>query len=197
LPPDAQPRAALVDLHVFGEAGLLAVRRDDSGRPQPIHPGPVTAPRGAEGAVLVGECMATEAGTLALAGAMVPLHAFGAAGERGRVDYFAGTESGFLDTGYAVQVDPASHTLTVAGYPAGTVGVGGYRFAARRLEQAVARADAGATIGCTADPLTGQRLLGSVANAPVLQQALDESGLCPLIAAAFAETFEHPAASAA
>ena len=57
----------LVDVPIFGEAGLLAARRGADGRPAPIPLGPVSAPRDGTGGVIVGEVVATPARTVGCA----------------------------------------------------------------------------------------------------------------------------------
>jgi len=59
-------QAALTDVYLFGEAGLLAARRTDDGAPMPILPGPQRAPRDAEDASVTGEILLTPKATLAL-----------------------------------------------------------------------------------------------------------------------------------
>ena len=58
----------LVDVPVFGETALFAARRGGNGRPAPLALGPVTAPRGAPGALHVVEIARTPAGTIAVRG---------------------------------------------------------------------------------------------------------------------------------
>ena len=72
--------AVMVDVPIFGEAGLLAARRGAGGRPAPIPFGAVIAPRdgqenGHDG-VTVAELAATATDTLTLRGPMVPRHPF-------------------------------------------------------------------------------------------------------------------------
>ena len=70
----AMPR--FVDVSIFGEVAVVPARRGAGGRPQPLVLGPVIAPRGRAGAIMVAELTPTAAGTLAVRGAMVPHHPF-------------------------------------------------------------------------------------------------------------------------
>src|SRR5262249_20180852 len=62
------PLVTLVDVAVFGETGLFAMRRGGNGRPARLALGAVTAPRGVPGALHVGEISRSEAGMVALRG---------------------------------------------------------------------------------------------------------------------------------
>jgi hypothetical protein len=177
--------SGFMDVLAFGEAGLIAARRGISGRPAPIPFGPITAPRGAPGAVLVAELTRTEAGTIALRGPSVPRHAFPPGVERSGLPYFKAVQ-GVVDTGYTCRVDPDTRTMAVTGPPAGIVSVGGYRFALRELQNLVAGIAGEGRIAALPDTLTGQRLFGVAADAGAVRAVLTGRGVNPLVVGAFA-----------
>lgn len=179
--------AALIDVPVFGEAGLLATRRGAGGHPAPLPIGPVLAPRDGSGAIALAELAATETGTVALRGPMVPHYPYPPGIERSGQPHFAVGRDGFVDTGYGCRADGGSKTLTVFAAPPGIVSVGGHRFALRGLLEAIGRIDGAATLAALPDPLVGQRLVGQTADCIALQDALDAAGFNPLVAAAFGE----------
>jgi hypothetical protein len=181
--------AVLVDVPIFGEAGLLAARRGTGGRPAPLPLGPVLAPRngdGAKGAVTIAELGATDGDTLALRGPMVPRHIFPPGIERSDQPHFAIGQDGWVDSGYACRVDALSKAFVVSGPPAGIVSVGGYRFPLCGLLETIGRIDAGATLAALADPVMGHRLVGTAADPQAMQVALKAFGVNPLVVAAFA-----------
>jgi acyl-CoA synthetase (AMP-forming)/AMP-acid ligase II len=188
---------ALVDVSIFGEAGLVAARRGADGRPAPIPFGPVMAPRGNPGAVAVADLIQTAAGTLALRGPMVPRHAFPPGIERSGLAHFAIDRSGLVDTGYACRIDPASQAMVITGAPSGLVSVGGYRFPLQELQEAVGQIDSAAKVAALPDPLVGQRLAGHAGQREAVQAALNAVGINPLIAAAFRDSGDHAAPASA
>ena len=176
---------ALVDVAIFGEAGLVAARRGPNGRAGPIPFGAVVAPRGSTGAVVVAEVLRTAASTVALRGPMVPRHAFPPGIERSGLPHFKIDRFGLVDTGYTCRVDPATKAMIVTGPPSGIVGVGGYRFPLHELDEAVGKIDSTATVTALPDPLVGQKLVGQAARRDMVQAALNAVGINPLVAAAF------------
>jgi hypothetical protein len=169
------PAIGLADVLVFGETALFAARRGSSGRPAPIGIGPVTAPRGAPGALHVAEIVRTAAGTLAVRGPLVPKFGLPFEIDVAAKPVFAVDADGFADTGYPCTVDPATRALTITGPPAGIVGIGGYRFAEPAL------------VGIAAQPdgLVGHRLSGTATDAERVREELAQRGANPLIVAAF------------
>ncbi len=131
------------DVPVFGEAGLFAARRGHDGKPLPVPLGPVAAPRGRAGSIVLAELVHTPAETLGLRGPMVPHHAFPPGPERSGLPHFRIGAGGLIDTGYACRVDPATQAAIVTGAPPGVVSIGGYRFPLRDLNEAVKRFDEG------------------------------------------------------
>jgi hypothetical protein len=181
---------ALIDVPIFGEAGLVAARRGAGGRAAAIPFGPVVAPRGSSGAVVVAELLRTEAGTVALRGPMVPHHAFPHGVERSGLPYFKVQRGGLIDTGYTCRADSITKAMVVTGPPSGIVTVGGYRFALGVLQEVVGRIDGAATLAALPDPVIGQRLIGNVANREAMQTALDAAGVNPIVAGAFRDRSE-------
>jgi hypothetical protein len=186
--PDWPERdATLIDVPIFGEAGLIAARRGQGGRPAPLPLGAVLAPRSGDSAVTVAELGVTAGDTLALRGPMVPRHAFPAGIERSDRPHFAIGPDGLVDSGYACRVDHVSKTITVSGPPSGMVAIGGYRFALCSLLETVGHIDSGATLAAVADAVIGTRLTGTAANPEAMRAALQAYGINPLVVAAFQE----------
>jgi len=186
-----QRNTTLVDVAVFGEAGLVAGRRGEDGRPLPMPLGAAYSPREGEGAAVFAELNPTAMNTLAFRGAMAPHHHFPPRVERTDLPHFAIGKDGYIDSGYACRVDPVRQALVVTGPPAGFVTVGGYRFPLQKLIETVARINAGATLTAELDPLIGHRLIGTASDCAAMQIALNAYGLNPLVAAAFADHGEQ------
>jgi hypothetical protein len=179
------PLIALIDVPVFGETALLVARRGGNGRPAPIAAGPVTAPRGAPGALHVAEISRSEAGTLAIRGALVPRFCLASDIDPVAKPVFAVGPDGFADTGYPCTVNAASRTLVITGPPAGIVGVGGYRFAQDALAALIAEAEPAGRITALPDALVGQRLAGTAPDLARLRAELAQRGVNPLIIGAY------------
>jgi hypothetical protein len=188
-------QVALIDVPVFGEAGLFAARRGATGKPAPVGFGAITAPRGAPNGVLALEVSRTPAGTVAIRGPMVPRHAFPPGVEQTDVPHFKAAGNGPFDTGYTCRLDRDGRTMVVTGPPAGIVSVGGYRFVERELRDHVAWAG-NATLAALPDALAGHRLAGSAANRAMVRKVLAGLGLNPLVIAAFRDRPEPAAVEA-
>jgi hypothetical protein len=178
--------ANLVDVAIFGEAGLIPARRGAGGRAVPIPFGAVLAPHDSADAVQVAELTATMTDTVALRGPMVPRHTFPPGIEHADQPHFKIAPDGTVDTGYPCLVEAVRKTITVGGPPAGIAAVGGYRFPLNELLATIGRIDADATLAVSPDPLLGQRLIGTAHDQPAMRNALDGIGLNPLVGAAFA-----------
>jgi AMP-binding enzyme len=177
--------AVLIDVSIFGEAGLLASRRGAGGRAAPIPFGPVVAPRGSPSAIVVADLTRTAASTVALRGPMVPRHPFPPGIERSSQPYFRVDPLGLVDTGYTCRIDSASKAMVVTGPPSGIVSVGGYRFPLHELQETAAGIDGAATLAALPDPVIGQRLIGNADDRGMVQAALIALGVNPIVAAAF------------
>jgi hypothetical protein len=192
------PTVGLVDVPMFGETALLAARRGGNGRPAPLSLGPITAPRGAPGALHMAELKRTDAGTLAIRGPLVPKFPLPAEVDREGKPLFAVGADGFADTGYPCELDPTSRVLTISGPPAGIVGVGGYRFGLRALTDIAAQAEPGSTVASLPDALGGRRLTGTAADRGRVRVELTNRGINPLVVGAFAaqQADDQPAETA-
>ena len=179
------PAVGLVDVPVFGEPAVFASRRAAGGRPAPLVLGPVAAPRGAPGALHVGELLRTEASTIAVRGPLVPKFALPPEVDTVGKPAFPVNAEGFADTGYACVVDPATRALAIGGPPVGLVGIGGYRFAQQALADMAAAVEPGSRIVAQSDGLSGQHLVGIAGNDARMRAELGTRGVNPLIAAAF------------
>jgi hypothetical protein len=175
----AAARGTLIDVAVFGEIGLVALRRGADGKPSAIPVGRIHAQD-----IHVLTVARTPAGAIALAGPMVPKAPFPPGAERGHAPKLKITD-GTIDTGYAAAIDRIANTLTVNGPPAGVVSVGGYRFALRALQELIAGIEDGSTLTALPDVLAGHRLAGSGADRDAICDALLARGFNPLLVAAF------------
>jgi hypothetical protein len=187
--PDWSERdATLIDVPIFGEAGVIAARRGLGGLPPTLLLGAVVAPRdgAGDGAVTVAELGVSAGDTVTLRGPMVPPFVFPAGIERTDQPHFAVGRGGVVDTGYTCSVDHVSRTITVTEPPAGIVTTGGYRFPLCSLLETVGHIDGGATLAALSDPVIGQRLVGTAADPKAMQAALRSFGVNPLVVAAFA-----------
>jgi hypothetical protein len=181
--PWREPRIRLIDVHVFGETGVITACRGADGRPSAIPFGVVFAPRGPKGAVVVAEIAPTANSTVALRGPMVPRAAFPPGAERGGLPHFKIGTSGFVDTGYPCRIDSP---MIVTGPPPGIISCGGYRFVERELHDLVARPENGAgSLAVLPDALAGHWLAGTAADRARVQQSLAKLGANPLLVDAF------------
>jgi hypothetical protein len=179
------PQRTIVDLWAFGEIAVVASRRGPNSNPE----GPPLPSMGRypAGATLRVEATRSQAGTLALRGAIVPRHQFPLGTERGSPLRLKIDENGFVDTGYPCRFDRTSNRMIITGPPSGIVSVGGYRVPLRELEETVARIDPKSSVAALPDALTGQRLAGIAADRQTVQRALAAQGAQPLLTAAFGE----------
>jgi hypothetical protein len=177
-------QAALTDVYLFGEAGLLAACRADDGAPNPILPGPQRAPRDAEDASITGEILLTPKATLALRGPMIPVAAYPLSALSGN-SLIAQPPLDHVDTGYAARLDRTTGALCITAPPSGIVAVGGYRFLARDLQEWAKRLGQGALLTALPDRLSGHRLAGRAEDNARAREAFSELGLNPLMSEAF------------
>jgi hypothetical protein len=189
-----QPHVSLVDVHSFGEVGLVPARRGTTGKPTAVHFGTVSVPLASAEGVPIMEIARTLAGTVALRGPMIPRQPYPPDAERSDLPYFKTVAGGFADSEYPCRVD-GDHTMVVTGPPAGLVSVGGYRFPARELHQVVN--NAGGRLASLPDSLCGQRFAGAAENRDALQEALTAAGVNALVVDAFREKRPDAAAVSA
>jgi hypothetical protein len=176
--------AALIDIAVFGEVGLIAARRGAGGKPAALPTGRIMAPRGAEQGVHVLNVARMPNGTVALSGPMVPHASFPPGAERGGAPKFKVSETA-IETGYPCRVDRDTKLLTIDGPPSGIISVGGYRFALRAMQELVGGIEDGSTLAALPDMLAGHRLAGSGSDRDAICDALLAHGANPLLVAAF------------
>lgn len=179
-----QPDINLIDVHCFGEVGLIPARRTTAGKPAPIRFGIVQVPVGSSQALSILEVVRTVAGTVAMRGPMIPRAAFPPDAERSDLPHFKTVAGGFADTLYPCRVE-GIHTMVVTGPPTGLVSVGGYRFQTQELQDVVTRA--GGRLAPLPDSLCGQRLAGAAENSEAVLEALAASGVNALVLEAFRE----------
>jgi len=186
---------ALVDVLAFGEIGLIGLRRRADGKPVALTPGPIAAPHSQSEALVLVHVMRSQAGTIALRGAMIPHHAFPPGVERSGVPRLKIGDDGFIDTGYGCGFERVG-AFTVNAPPAGIVSVGGYRFVLRELQQFVTGAAEGSTLAALPDGLAGHRLAGVAGDRNSVRRILTDQGANPLIVAAFRERHGDRASAA-
>ena len=174
---------AMIDVQVFGEAGLIAARRGEDGKPVAIPFGPLRAPHDINDALRVAEIRPTANGTLAVRGPMVPRCAFPPGAEKTALPRLKVAADGFVDTGYSCPADRS--TMTITAPPPGIVSVGGYRFVMRGLEDLVAGIDGTAALAALPDAVAGHRLAGSARDRGRMEEALTAMGAHRLLAGAF------------
>ncbi len=180
-----QSETSLIDVPIFGEAGLFAARRGPDGRPSPVPMGPVAAPRNGAGSIVLAELVRTAANSLALRGPMVPHHTFPPGAERSGQPHFQIGAGGLVDTGYTTHVDPVTQAVAITDVPSEMVRVGAYRFPLDELNDTVRRIDDSATVTALPDPLIGHRLIGNAADCARVKAELCAAGANPILAAAF------------
>ena len=164
--------ATVTDIMSFGEIGFFTAQRPPDGPPVLHNPHPALV-----------EAARTDAGTLALRGAMVAADAFPPGAELDHLPYLVADAAGFVDTGFPCRRD--SDTWTITAPPPGFASVGGYRLIEREAEALVADIDPGATLLALPHAVTGQRLAGNADDPVGLATELRARGVNPLIFGAF------------
>jgi AMP-binding enzyme len=177
-------QATLMDVYLFGEAGLFGVRRTANGAPAPVMPGPHGAPREASGSSIAGEIFLTPQGTLGLRGPMVTPAAYAPPPPLGD-SLVAEPPRDFVDTGYAARIDRSTGAICITAPPSGIMAVGGYRFLSQELQEWTRRLGQGALLTALPDRLSGHRLAGRAQDNARAREALTQLGLNPLMVEAF------------
>jgi hypothetical protein len=178
-------QAMLMDVYLFGEAGLFGARRAANGAAAPILPGPHSAPRGTPGSSIAGEVLLTPKATLGLRGPMVALAAYAPAAPVSDSLVAAEPPRDFVDTGYAARLDRSNGAICITAPPSGILAVGGYRFLSQDLQEWARRLGQGALLTALPDRLSGHRLAGRAKDNARAREALAELGLNPLMVEAF------------
>lgn len=183
-PPCVRAGLRVTDVLAFGETGLVAVRRDEAGRPGSLPAGVLAAPRGVPSGMPVAETGRSATGTLVMRGPMVPdaLLRPIRGGQQGR----SGAAEEWADTGYPCRPSQDRASLELTGPPAGVVGIGGYRFRISELQDLAQTALPGAGIAALPAAFGGHRLAGHADDPSAVCAALTERGINPLIVDAFA-----------
>lgn len=192
----SQPPApyAWTDVLSFGETGFLTQSRAAGATSAPLKPGSIQFPPQSPDALTLIELARSEAGTIALRGAMVPNFAFPPGIERGGGAHYQVGPDRFVDTFYACRRDKDG-TLTPDAPPPGLVTVGGYRFVLRELQELIARIEHSGTLAALPDALSGHRLAGTSSDRAALCVGLASLGLNPLILNAFRDRRERSSAA--
>ena len=173
---------AVIDVSSFGEAGIVAARRNANGPPLPIPYGVISVPRGAIGAMTVIETARSRAGTLLLRGPMVPAAAFPPGADAPHV---SPDRAGYFDSGYACRLDASNQTIAITVPPLNIVSLGGYRMRQNDLDACLEKAAPDATIVALPDRTLGHRLAGAAQDKKAVASALEAQGANALISGAF------------
>jgi AMP-binding enzyme len=169
--------ARVVDVPVFGEVGFLAVPRESDA--------PAELPELTSAAATGLELSRSPSGTLCVRGRMVPAHPCPPGSPRGPQFNLTIAPDGFVDTQFPCHVDRDTGQLVLDGPPSGIVTVGGYRFAVRDLQDAVAPVDPDGAVAALPDALAGHRLAGVGGDRAAIGETLAEQGANPLLVGAF------------
>jgi hypothetical protein len=170
---------AIVDLQVFGEIGVTAMRRIAKVMPSPIPLGPISAPIESESAPTVIETKRLADGTLALRGAMVPDKLF-PPNSRSDAAQLEFDIDGFVRTNLRCHAVGGSGLAIESGVE-GVIAIGGLRYGVDDLKNRVANASSDAKISTARNALLGARLTIKSTNPSDTTKALDEAGLSSLI----------------
>lgn len=169
----------IVDLQIFGEIGLTALRRIAKVMPSPIPLGKISAPADTPNAPVVIETKRLSDGTLAVRGAMVPGKSLSA---RCRPD----TTQLELDADGFARTDLKCHViggngLVIESAPDGVVQIGGLRYGLDDLKRRISKAFPRAKVAVINDALLGTRCTIEVTHSRTAMKALDEAGLSSVI----------------
>jgi len=170
---------AIVDLQIFGEVGLTALRRIAKVMPSPIQIGEISAPAESKNGPIVIETKLLGDGTLAVRGAMVPTKPFFSSG-RANVAQLEFDTDGFVRTNLRCHV-VGSAGLMIEAAPDGVLNIGGLRYGIDDLTMQVVKASPGSRVTKVSDAMLGTRLVIEVVNSQAATKALDEAGLSRLI----------------
>ncbi len=178
----AVPGETIVDLFAFGETGMIASARAETGRARPIPLGAVTAPANIAGAPVVIETRCDADGILALRGAMVPRQPF-PIHTPADIPRLECDREGYVRTGYRCRSTPGG--IVVDTGPVGIATIGGLRFGLDELSARVAKIVGAAKVAAIDDRRLGTRL-SIEADDPAAAEALAAAGFSPLIVEAVA-----------
>jgi hypothetical protein len=163
------PCETLIDLFVFGELGMVALRREDRSKPSPIPLGAIAAPSSGRSPVVIETELA--GGELLLRGPMLPRSALpGSASGAVRLD-----AHGFTRTGFRCHTD-GNGKLVVDSGPLGVASVGGLRFGLDDLGSRIAGCVPEAMVYAVGDAVLGERLRVEVRDPAAAAAALYDGG---------------------
>jgi hypothetical protein len=171
----------VVDFHVFGEIGAIALHRGAGERPAPIPVGRSSFPGQAEAPVGI-ETRLEPDGTVSLRGAMVPHQVF-AAGSKPVLG-----KDGFVATHYHCRVEGMSVVIDCG--PAGVALVGGLRFGLDDLTARIGAVAASAAVSYIPDPVLGGRLVVEADDPAAAAAALEAAGFARVVVDAVAPRAE-------
>lgn len=157
----------IVDLHVFGEAAAIAVRRTSPEVAAPLPLGPVFAGSRDANAPMIVEIATKAEGEILVRGPMLP---------------HLQSDQHWVATGFIANVNRANQ-LNVMAPPEDIVTLGGLRFGAADLERRIRAIVPEAQIAAVADPLLGARLAIWSDNPEATSRSLLAAGLPRIIAA--------------
>ena len=173
------PCETIVDVQIFGEIGLVALKRIAKIMLAPVPIGEIAAPSDAPAGPVVIETKRLADGTLAVRGAMVPDNNFpdAARADTSRIEFDL---DGFVRTNMRCHAVGASG-LALDASPDGIVAVGGLRYGIDELSMRIAKAAPGAALAVERDPLLGARLAIESNDPTAARKMLDEAGQSRLI----------------
>jgi hypothetical protein len=178
--PDAHA-GTVVDFHVLGEIGAIALHRGPGDGPAPIPVGRSSFPGQAEAPVGI-ETRLEPDGTVSLRGAMVPHQVFASGGKP------AIGKDGFVPTHIHCRVEGMS--VVVDSAPAGVAVVGGLRFGIDDLRARIAIVAADATVSYIPDAILGGRLVVEADDPAAASAALEAAGFARVVVDAVAPRTE-------
>src|SRR5262249_45072053 len=117
----------------------------------------------------------TRAGALSVRGPMVPTLPYPPDAKQGYEVILQADVAGFVDTGYPCRIEDGKFVLS--GPIAGLIDVGGYRFAARRLQETLTSMQDEASLVALPHPLLSHRLAGTAVDAKSVHAALAADGV--------------------
>ncbi len=178
--PDAHA-GTVVDFHVFGEIGAIALHSGPGDRPASIPVGRSSFPGQAEAPVGI-ETRLESDGTVSLRGAMVPHQVFAS----GNMPVIG--KDGFVPTHYHCRVEGMS--VVIDSGPAGVAVVGGLRFGLDDLKARIEAVAAGATVSYIPDAMLGGRLVVEADDPAAAAAALEAAGFARVVVDAVAPRTE-------
>jgi hypothetical protein len=169
----------IVDLQIFGEIGLTALRRIAKIMPAPIPVGKISAPADSSSAPIVIETKRLPDGTLAVRGAMVPEKSLSIGGRTcgAQLEFDA---DGFIRTNLKCH-EIGGGGLVIESAPDGIVQIGGLRYGLDDLTARITSVCSRVKVTATPHALLGMRCTIETRHLAATLKALDEAGLSSVI----------------